>query len=250
MEDADKDDAGDDVQVVIELLRKQHGQYSGKANERAKNIKYYFKDQITTMQNIYEVTDIDNSANMEVNSATILKENNHPHVSLTIEECEMAITNLKAELKNNIDKQISAQGEEVQGINTDTNIIFDLNSQIPIPTHEDKIVISKEQREVIQKLRNELQKSPQLLAMVQGEAGSGKSTMARTFTRELHLRTLFSATTGTAAAPLKALTINSLLALGLSKDHVDLTKDTTSNYVKAKLQRIFKDIRVLIIDEI
>ena len=250
MEDADKDDAGDDVQVVIELLRKQHGQYSGKATERAKNIKQYLKDQITTMQNIYEVTDIDNSANMEVNSATILKENNHPHVSLTIEECEMAITNLKAELKNNIDKQISAQGEDVQGINTDTNIIFDLNSQIPIPTHEDKIVISKEQREVIQKLRTELQKSPQLLAMVQGEAGSGKSTMARTFTRELHLRTLFSATTGTAAAPLKALTINSLLALGLSKDHVDLTKDTTSNYVKAKLQRIFKDIRVLIIDEI
>ena len=127
---------------------------------------------------------------------------------------------------------------------------MDLNPQISIPTHEDKIIISKEQREVIQKLRAELQKSPQLLAMIQGEAGSGKSTMAKTFTRELSLRALFSATTGTAAAPLKALTINSLLALGLSKDFVDLTKDTTSNYVKANLQRIFRDIRVLIIDEI
>ena len=99
LEDADKDDAGDDVQLVIELLRKQHGQYSGKANERAKNIKQYLKDQITTMQSIYEVIDIDNSAKLEVNSETILKENNHPQVSLTIKECEMAITTLKEELK-------------------------------------------------------------------------------------------------------------------------------------------------------
>ena len=99
-------------------MRKQHGQYSGKANERAKNIKQYLKDQITTMQNIYEVTDIDNSANMEVNSATILKENNHPHVSLTIEECEMAITNLKADLKTNIDNKLHKVKKSRESIQT------------------------------------------------------------------------------------------------------------------------------------
>ena len=102
------------------------------------------------------------------------------------------------------------------------------------------------QKKVINKLKSELQNSDQLLVMIQGEAGSGKSTMAKEFTKELDLKTIFSATTGTSAAPLKALTINSLLALGLSKDCVDLTKDTTSNQTKANLQRIFRHINVLI----
>ena len=68
---------------------------------------------------------------------------------------------------------------------------------------------------VIEKLKSELSTSSQLLVMIQGEAGTGKSTMAETFAIELKLKLLFAATTGTAAAPLKAVTINSLFALGL-----------------------------------
>ena len=86
--------------------------------------------------------------------------------------------------------------------------------------------------------------------MVQGEAGSGKSTMAKKFTKQLNLKTIFSATTGTAAAPLRALTINSLLALGLSKDSIDLSRDSTSANSIAKIRRLFEGIQVLIIDEI
>ena len=74
--------------------------------------------------------------------------------------------------------------------------------------------------------------------------------MARTVTKQLNLGTIFSATTGAAAARLKALTINSVLSLGLTKDKVLPGSDRTTPNMKAKIERLFQNVQVLIIDEI
>ena len=55
--------------------------------------------------------------------------------------------------------------------------VFQVLSQLKSNDKVDKINISSGQRDVINKLRSELSKSSQLLVMVQGEAGSGKSTI-------------------------------------------------------------------------
>ena len=264
LKEADNDDAGDDVQLVIDLLRKQHGQDSGRANERSKMIKQYLEEQIRNMQDVYEVSEIDNTSVVEAHSEVTLKLSSRPHMNLTTEECKLTIANLKAELKTKEEELVSVQSAMEQENMEITNLIDEASEEVDEQAIEisldnkqkrnvgqkQKIIMSKEQKKVINKLKSELQNSDQLLVMIQGETGSGKSTVATEFTKELDLKAIFSATTGTSAAPLKALTVNSLLALGLSKDCVDLTKDTTSNQMKAKLQRIFRHINVLIIDEI
>ena len=91
----------------------------------------------------------------------------------------------------------------------------------------------------------ELRNSSQLLVMIQGEAGSGKSTLAKTFAEELKMKLLFAATTETAAAPLKAITINSLFALGLSKDKIEVSRDTVSINSKLKIKQKLTNIDIL-----
>ena len=205
--------------------------------------------QITNLEDIYEATEIEKP--LPVPEATILEKSKVPYLTFTTDECKKKLVDLKADLK-------SDAKEEEDGSNFDNDdLILDDEDDLPalniqtLSNQEEKhIALSPEQRAIINKLKLELDKSEQLLAMVQGEAGSGKTTMARTFTKELNLKTIFSATTGTAAAPLKARTINSLLALGLSLDFVDLLKDTTTRDTKAKIQRRLRNVKVLIIDEI
>ena len=61
---------------------------------------------------------------------------------------------------------------------------------------------------------------------------------------------IYSASTGSATAQLSAVTINSLLHLGLSADFVNLAEETTSANAKANILRKFKGYNVLILDEV
>ena len=61
---------------------------------------------------------------------------------------------------------------------------------------------------------------------------------------------IYSASTGSAAAQLKAVTINSLLHLGLSKDFVNLAEERITHDAKADILRQFEGKNVLILDEV
>ena len=103
---------------------------------------------------------------------------------------------------------------------------------------------------VISQLKATLENDGQLFAMIQGCAGSGKSTISKHFAEQLGLRVITSATTGSAAALLKTVTINTLLHLGRSTDKCDLAKDTTSPSIKREIRQLFENIDVLLIDEV
>ena len=87
----------------------------------------------------------------------------------------------------------------------------------------------------------------QMMAFLQGVPGAGKTTTAKELAIELGLKVIFSATTTTAAAIFKSVTINSVLKLGLS-----LNNFTYTSISYAKKQDILDNLRetqLLVVDE-
>ena len=64
---------------------------------------------------------------------------------------------------------------------------------------DSNITLSKSQKEVIAQMKSSAE-AGQLLAMLHGLAGSGKTTISRYFMRELNLKPVCTASTGFAAA--------------------------------------------------
>ena len=218
------------------------------------------------MEDVYELIDIGNSPDANVNQNEVFYESEKLWLRKTVSQCQNLLEKLKSEAeikeahdKSNLHAEKSLNQELHSNKNYDDDDEIDEKSshkgnlQDILVTGEPKTKkkkLSDEQKTLINKLKNTLRSSTQLLAMVQGEAGSGKTTIARTFAKQLKLETMFSASTGAAAAPLKALTINSLLSLGLSKDKVKPGSDRTTPNIKARIEQLFEDVQVLIIDEI
>ena len=98
-------------------------------------------------------------------------------------------------------------------------------------------------------MRKEIEKG-QMLVLVHGPPGSGKTTTARLLVSELDLDLVFSGTTGTASALHKAQTINSLLHLGRTVEDFDASNQRISADVKNKIRSKFGDARILLLDEI
>lgn len=90
----------------------------------------------------------------------------------------------------------------------------------------------------------------QLLAMLQGSAGSGKTTICKQLAKELGLQVIFTASTGSAAAQLHAGTINSLLHLGRSKDFCEITDDFATPQIQREIRAKLEGIDVLVVDEV
>ena len=91
-------------------------------------------------------------------------------------------------------------------------------------------------------------KPGQLLAFIQGNPGSGKTFTAKRLSEKLGSHALFAGTTGTAAAELKAETINKILRLGLNtcdfkQSNLSLSK---KQYIIDKLD----NVDMLVIDEV
>ena len=86
--------------------------------------------------------------------------------------------------------------------------------------------------------------------MLQGSAGSGKTTVCKELAKELGLRVKFTASTGSAAAQLHTKTINSLLHLGRSKDFCEISDDAVTPQIQRDIRAEFEGIDVLVVDEI
>ena len=86
--------------------------------------------------------------------------------------------------------------------------------------------------------------------MLQGSAGSGKTTICKELTKELGLQVKYTASTGSAAAQLRSGTVNSLLNLGRSKDFCEISEDYVSPQIQRAIRSKFEDIDVLVIDEV
>ena len=61
-EEADKEEAGDDIHVVMEVMRKQNGEQTGAARKRSKLIDQYLTDQINSLDDIFKVSEINKSS--------------------------------------------------------------------------------------------------------------------------------------------------------------------------------------------
>ena len=152
-------------------------------------------------------------------------------MTLTTEEIKERLKQLKnGEITITPDKT-NDEDDQIENENDDNVKATDITTK----ADSDEKILYPEQREVINKMTEALRSGEQLLAMLHGAAGSGKTTIAKQFTKELNLNPIYSASTGSAAAQLKAVTINSLLKLGLSKDFVNLAEESTSPNQKAAI---------------
>ncbi len=90
-------------------------------------------------------------------------------------------------------------------------------------------------------------KDQQLLGIIHGSPGCGKTFTAKKLAEQMNLRILFTGTTHTAAKELQGYTINELLKLGENKSNFTYTTIKADNiqWIQDKL----KDIDLLVIDE-
>ena len=104
LEEADKIEAGDDVQVVIDLLRKKHGQQTWETTKKNQMVNQYLVDEISRLDDISEVSEINKISPVPVDSKDVLKTSMRPYLKLTTQQCVENIDNLKAELNKNINE--------------------------------------------------------------------------------------------------------------------------------------------------
>ena len=248
IEDEGNEHKGDDVQLIIDMMRKTHG----RQNNRTATREQHLAEQTSKLGDIFQVENLDNTNTTKIFSKEILKACEEPYPTLTQKEIIQRIKDLKnGKIKislvdktnenNNLDED-----DQIEEEHDDDDKATDISTKIS----SDKKVLYPEQRKVIDEMTEALRNGEQLLAMLHGAAGSGKTTIAQQFTKELKLNPIYSASTGSAAAQLEAVTINSLLHLGMSLDFVNLAKETTSADTKAKILRDFKGYNVLILDEV
>ena len=216
IEDGENEDKGDDVQLIIDMMRKVHGRQDRKTTN-THNREQYLAEQTSELGDIFQVEDIGKSNIAKIFSKEILEACEEPYPTLTTEEIKERLKQLKnGEITITPDKT-NDEDDQIEDENNDNAKATDITTK----TDSDEKILYPEQREVINKMTEALRSGEQLLAMLHGAAGSGKTTIAKQFTKELNLNPIYSASTGSAAAQLKAVTINSLLKLGLSKDFVN-----------------------------
>ncbi len=87
----------------------------------------------------------------------------------------------------------------------------------------------------------------QFLVFMNGPPGAGKTTIARKLVELLEMKAIFTGTTNTAAAELKAETINTVLGLGPNRSNY--TDTTITNKIQKKIKNACADVNLLVIDE-
>ena len=237
----DEQDHWDDVIKEAEEIRDKYGpdEPISASNRQKQKAKQYLDNQIETFCEI-EQSAVTQSALV---SAPVYYKN------YTYDECKM-IQKTGGIIDTNDDIDSEMKDHEYDVHSTDTDCNFTLEG-------EKKLVELKDfQKEVVKKLKDIKAKSvatadtrdQQLLAFIQGVPGSGKTTTAGELTRVLGLPTLFSGTTGTAAAELKAETINKILKLGFNTK--DFKATSLSHNIRQHIISKFKNKEVLVIDEV
>ena len=216
------------LQVIIEQIRDEHGSelfLSPKQRER-KKARAYLRNQINNYLHIHQIN--------PQQTRKITKFNKYTH-----QECEM-LSNVV--LASDVEKD-----EDVEMLD---------QRQVTIEMKSNKeVVLNQCQQEAVEKLKQIRRESigssdlkpGQLLAFIQGAPGSGKTETAKQLAKKLGLNALYSGTTGTAAAQLKAETINKVLGLRLNLPNFIQKKVPTKT--QQKIIQKFEDVQLLVIDE-
>ena len=221
----------EDIVAICETLRAKYGadEFLSQNEMEIKKKNQYLNKQIKIYQQMHTI------------NATNEPRKQFP--SFTVEQCKQLLKEnciIKEKKKIKPTKEINKKNS--------TDIILKVNST-------KNIKLKPHQEEAIEQLKKLKQtdyeyvdvKPNQLLAILQGVPGAGKTVTASQLAQKLGLETIFSRTTSTAAAQLKAETINTILGLGLNKN--DFTKTTISYQTKQKIIQTFQNIDLLIIDE-
>ena len=111
---------------------------------------------------------------------------------------------------------------------------------------DEKVELTDNQNKVVGQMKRFIENG-QMMAFLQGVPGAGKTTTAKELALELGLKVFFSATTTTAAALFKSVTINTLLKLGLSVDNFEYT--SISYAAKQEILDNLRGIQLIVIDE-
>ena len=158
----------------------------------------------------------------------------------TPETCKLIIKNM-LQAESTIDPHEVKHSEHIDGI-----IDFDDGDEIKLHSYQLKAIEQLKQIIKDEKDSDDLC-ADQFLGFMQGIPGAGKTTTAKKLAQKLGLRVIFSGTTSTAAAQLKAETINKVLGLGLNR--TNFTETRISGEKKQKIIAAFDDVQLLIIDE-
>ena len=177
---------------------------------------------------------------MQNNESTTMPQKKFP--CYTIAQCkQMFSNNVKTEER-------SSQEQIKKTKQNSTNIILKVNPPKKIKLQQHQLQAVEQLKKIKQTDYKEIDIKPnQSLAILQGVPGSGKTVTATQLAEKLGLKTIFSGTTSTAAAQLKAETINTILGLGLNKN--DFKNTTIPCQTKQKIIQTFQNIDLLIIDE-
>ena len=253
----EEDDNCDDAIALVEMLRSKHGADTVKQS-RSEQLRIkcedYLKEKTRCLNEITEAIQFDSNGEEEKISIEAAEDSTAPYTSMTIDECRLVFSKIRQgkllneyleenEDTDDEDGATSVSGASICSTN-DLMVVIDEDE----PGDVEKIELTPPQKWCVREMHKEMTKG-QMLVLVHGPPGSGKTTTARRLEFELCMKVVFSGTTGTAAAQHKSPTINSLLRLGKSVEFFDSNKQNISVGLKNEIICSFKDANILVIDE-
>ena len=196
----------------------------------------------------------DSKGDEQKRSVEAVASSREPYTAMSASECVSIASKMKkgidlVEDLDDDDDELEDDYNFVEG--SKVNEVSDIDKLV-VEAHNsevsDKITLTTAQRWCVREMHKEMTKG-QMLVLLHGPPGSGKTTTARQLGTELSMVVVFAGTTGTAAAQHKAPTINSLLHLGRTVEDFDSSKQWISADVKNTILNKFGDARILVIDE-
>ena len=184
------------------------------------------------MKDIYEVHDLNNGCNnTSTTSKEILEASEKPYLLYSTTQCEDLLKKIKGG-QDLLDKMSDdEQDSDIMSVSSTENKSNSDEDMIEFNKEDEQIKMTPIQQKTIDAMKSYLNKGDQLLAMLQGSAGSGKTTICKELTKELGLQVKYTASTGSAAAQLRSGTVKSLLNLGRSKDFCKISEGNSLNFL-------------------
>ena len=236
-------DGADGMAAVIDVLRLQHGADDfAPSRSEIESLKAdtFLAHQSSTLSSLFNTVDYKEP----VQEPTLQ--------SYSTETCVKLIADLKTAITAS-----AMESDEEEAVNSGADdekesLSFDDSGgqKAEVGDFELKvdsdIILTKKQQEIVKRLKYLMSKG-QMLAIIQGIPGAGKTTTAKALVQELGIKCLFTGTTATASSQFSSDTVNKLLKLGMNLDNFKV-KEIPPAKKNAIIVNI-GDCRLIIIDE-